>query len=117
MKLSPSIYLEYGADESTCEDQEFEICENGMRFQTRWQFEEGTVFRVAFSSFEGRGNARCISAEGLVVDCEPICPRCYKVTMLFLNVSDELRAAIRDVSGRLEASVGEQNVMSRKVGD
>ena len=118
MKLSPSIYLEYGADEATCDDREFEICENGMSFQARWQFDEGTAFRVAFSYIEEGGNARRISAEGLVVDCEQKCPHCYTVTMLFLNLSDELRLAIRDVSGRLEASLDEaQNVMSRKVGD
>lgn len=118
MKLSPSIYLEYGADESTCEDQEFEICEHGMCFQTRWQFEVGTEFRVSFSYTTGReGGSRRICAEGMIVDCEPTCPRCYKVTLLFVNLSDDLRAAIRDVSGNLEAMVGEQAVMSRRVPD
>jgi hypothetical protein len=117
MKFSPSIYLEYGADEATCEDQEFEISEHGMRFKSRWQFELHTEFRVAFSYRDELGKSRRISTLGIIVDCETLCPRshCYRISLLFLNPHAELRDAIADVSGDLEATIGNQSTMTRRL--
>ncbi len=115
MKFSPSIYLEYGADEATCEDQEFEISEHGMRFKSRWQFDLDTEFRVAFSYCDASGNSHRISALGIIVDCETICSHCYRISLLFLSPTSELRAAIAGVSGRLEATIGDQPALTRRL--
>jgi hypothetical protein len=115
MKLSPSIYLEYGADEAACEGQEFEICEHGMRFKSRWQFEVNTEFRVAFTYCDELGKTHRISTVGIIVDCEPLCSQCYRISLLFLSPTAELRAVITDVSGRLEATIGDQSPMTRRL--
>jgi hypothetical protein len=104
-----SIYLEYGADEHDCDEQEFEICERGMHFKTRWQFALGTQLAVSFSYRDADGKMQRESTEGIIVDCERITCSCHRTTLLFLELPDSLRAVIRDSGLRLEASVANHN--------
>ncbi|GEM_PF-2167269 len=95
----PSLYLEYGADEGCCE-QELEICERGMCFQSHWQFSSGTEMGVSFRYHNGE--PRCARLSGIVVDCQPAEHRSYRVTVLFLDVPEALLETLRDVSSLLE---------------
>lgn len=103
--LAPSLYLDYGADEHDCEEHEFEICERGMHFKTRWQFPVGTQLAVAFTFRDSEGKMQRTSTEGIIVDCERVGCDCHQTTLLFLELPDPLRAVIGDTSRQLEANV------------
>jgi|GEM_PF-1803227 len=92
--LRPSIYLDYGADEHDCSEQGFEICERGMCFNSRWQFSLGTQLAVAFSHCDPDGKTRKITTEGIIVDCQQVACKCYKTTLLFLELPESLRAVL-----------------------
>lgn len=98
----PSIYLEYGVDEDTCGDGEFKICERGMSFKSRWRFDLGAELAISLAYHDGDSRQRRIQAQGTVVACEPLCPKCSQITLLFVDADEELRAAIAEVSSRLE---------------
>lgn len=103
----PSIYLEYGADEDTCGDGEFKICERGMSFKSHWRFELGAELAISLAYHDDTSQLRRIRAQGTVVGCEPLCPRCCQITLLFVDADEELRAAIVEVSGRLERATND----------
>lgn len=103
---TPSIYLEYGADAAECDEESFEICERGMRLHTRWRLREGTQYSVSFACEEPEGGWVRVQTEATVVECQPDGPECHRVTLYFTQMPEKLRAAIRDVSARLEAQVG-----------
>jgi len=106
--ISTSIYLDYGADEHDCTDQGFEICERGMRFNSRWQFSLGTQLAVAFSFQDGEGKTQRVTTEGIIVDCEQIACKCHLSTLLFLELPEPLRAVVRSASPQLKASVANE---------
>src|SRR5687767_13035195 len=93
--VSPSVSLEYGDDHSTCNDKEFEISERGMCFKSRWRFEVGTQLAVSFSYCAG-GLRQQVEAEAVVADCDPAGSECHQIILLFLEMPENLRAAIRD---------------------
>ena len=93
----PSLYFEYGADEATCESG-IEISERGMCFDSRWQFSPGTHVGIAVSFTDLQGDLQHVRAEAFVVDCAPAGPGCHQVTLLFLELEDQARPAIRDLS-------------------
>jgi hypothetical protein len=97
--LQPSIYLDYGTDAVTAEDAACEICERGMRFNSHWQFEIGSVLQIAFA-FENDPRRR-IEAEGLVIECCRTGEREYLSTLAFVDISKELRDSLGQVSRRL----------------
>lgn len=103
--ISPSIYLDYGADEHDCSNQGFEICERGMRFNSHWQFSLGTQLAVSFAYQDDEGETRRVTTEGIIVDCEQIACKCYTSTLLFLELPESLREVVRNANPRLEASV------------
>jgi len=93
----PSISLDYGVDE-TSGGAEFTLSERGMRFESRWQFSIGTQLSVACVWQHPRGGAQRMTLEGVVVWCEPGTESGYETTLLFLELPDELRPALREFS-------------------
>lgn len=98
----PSIYLEYGADEDTCEDGEFKICERGMTFKSRWQFDPGVEMAISLAYRDQGSKLKRIHALGTVVGCERLCAKCMQITLLFVEADDKLQVAIRDLNSRLD---------------
>lgn len=99
--IRPSIYLDYGVDGASGEDAACEICERGMRFKSRWQFELEAILNVAFSFAEG--SPRKVEAEGMVIDCSPSGEGEYLTTLAFLDPPPELGATLGEVSARLDS--------------
>lgn len=100
--MMPSIYLDYGVDEHDCAAHEFEICERGMRFTSRWQFLIGTQLSVSFSRRNPDGTMQRFTTEGIIVDCEPVTCRCHRTTLLFLELPEALRRDVRGAGHRPE---------------
>jgi len=99
VSIRPSIFLEYGLDGTAGDDAACEVCERGMRFCARWQFEVGTLLNIAFT-FEQPGEER-VEAEGVVVECSPSGPRNYRTTLAFVDPPRGLRSQLGKVSARL----------------
>ena len=97
--LHPSIYLDYGADAVSADDAACEICERGMRFSAQWHFEVGSVLQIAFA-FDDDTLGR-FEAEGLVVECCRTGEKEYLSTLAFVEISQELRDSLGQVSRRL----------------
>ena len=98
-----SIHLDYGADSADFDFGDLHICKHGLRLKTRWFFEPGAELSVNFQisdpSREG-GASRLLKTEGVVAECEPIPGGDeYEVTVVFLEVTDDILAVIRDVVG------------------
>ncbi len=77
-----------------------------MRLQSRWRFEIGTQLAVSFVCEHDRfGNTR-LTAEGIVVWCEECVgkPGTFESTLLFLELPDELRQSLRELSFQLAAA-------------
>ena len=99
-----SLHLDYGADAQSCEDDDaVEVSDRGMRLRSRWQFSIGTQLSVAFVRQHPRRPTTRLSAEGIVVWCEP-CGGEYESTLLFLELPDELKQSLRELSYRLAAA-------------
>ncbi len=94
-----SLYLDYGADAQTCEHG-VELSERGLRMRSRWHFEIGTELSVAFVCQHARTGPKRLSAEGIVVFCEPVPgeSKMYESTVLFLELPDDLKQSLRDFS-------------------
>lgn len=100
-----SLHLDFGADAQTCEDDDaVEISERGMRLRSRWQFSIGTQLSVAFVCEHPRRPSSRLTAEGIVVWCEPCSGGEYESTLLFLELPDELKQSLRELSFRLTVS-------------
>jgi hypothetical protein len=100
-----SLHLDYGADAQSCEDDDaVEISERGMRLRSRWQFSIGTQLSVAFVCHHPRRGTTRLTAEGIVVWCEPCGGKEYESTLLFLELPDELKQSLRELSFRLAAA-------------
>lgn len=98
-----SIHLDYGADSADFDFSDLHICPKGLSLRTRWHFEPGTElsvnFQIADDSRDG-GGSRLLKTEGVVAACEPDRDRAgYEVTVVFLEVTDDILAVIRDVAG------------------
>ena len=98
----PSISLDYGADETTG-NPELTLCERGMRFESRWQFDIGTQLAVACAWTDPRRGQHHMTLEGIVVWCEPGAESGYETTLLFLELPDELKDSLREFSHLLTA--------------
>jgi hypothetical protein len=101
--ITASIHLDYGVDSASFDFQDFHICPQGLQIKTRWYFDPGAELSVNFQWIDAAGNhPRLLKTQGIVADCE----RCvedtdYRVTMVFLEVTDDIRAAIEELSGVL----------------
>jgi hypothetical protein len=106
--MRSSIYLEYGLDESECDTKELEVCDRGMRFQSRWRFQIGAQLIV---SLPGVGTGDCdqkLQVEGIVVECEKTACRCYRTALFFLDLPASDLEALRTLAarGRFTATQG-----------
>jgi len=93
----PALYFEYGADEARCQ-QGVEISERGMCFDSRWRFSAATTVGVSVSFNDRSGVPRRLNTEGIVVGCDSTGVGRYRVTLLFLDLEDCAKPAIRDLS-------------------
>jgi hypothetical protein len=103
-----SLYLDYGADAETCGDDAVDVSERGMRLRSHWHFEIGTQLSVSFVCHDRRRGPVRLTAEGIVVWCEP-CEdkegtKAWESTLLFLELPDELIHSLRELSFRISAS-------------
>jgi hypothetical protein len=102
-----SLYLDYGVDSQLCEDRDaIEISDRGMRVRSRWRFDIGTELAVSFVSDHCRHEKTRFTAEGIVVWCEECAgdSACYESTLLFLELPDELKQSLRELSFLLATS-------------
>ncbi len=98
---SASIHLDYGADSADFNVGDLHVCEQGMRMKTRWYFEPGTELSVNFqlNDTEPPCPCRMLKTEGVVVDCERDDETAdYLVTVVFLEVTEDIQAVIREVA-------------------
>lgn len=109
MRWRPSIYLEDGADEWECDARQFALSEHGLCFHSRLEFTPGTQLSVCLS-FARNEEAAAASAraEGIVVECEKTGPRCFRVTLLFLDVAEETRRELRHIAGETSGDAWRQ---------
>ena len=102
-ETTASIYLDYGADSASFTFEDLHICPQGMRLRTRWHFAPGTELGVNFQlscTGDPNGRSRLLKTEGVVVACESAGNGQgggYIATVLFLEVTDDILAVIRDV--------------------
>ena len=93
-KTVASIHLDYGADSADFDFESLYICPRGLRMKTRWCFAPGAELS------EGDAAPRLLKTQGIVVDCNPEpAGDGFQVTMVFLELTDDIRAAIRDLTG------------------
>jgi hypothetical protein len=95
-----SLHLDYGADSQQCADDAVEITERGMQLRSRWKFEIGTQLSMAFVCQAGHPGCCRLTAEALVVWCEPRRnePGIYESTLLFLDVPEELKRTLAGIT-------------------
>ena len=79
-------------------DAACEICERGMRLCTERQFVPGAVLEITFACDSWSDPLR---AEGTVVECTPDSAGRWVTTLLFLEISRELRASLGMVYSKL----------------
>ena len=97
-----SIHLDYGADSADFDFSNLHICSKGLRIKTRWFFEPGAELSVNFQIDDGsrKNGGRLLKTEGVVAACEPDeAGDGYEVTVVFVEVTDDILAVIRDVAG------------------
>lgn len=92
--MVPSIVLDYGTDAADCGNPGFEICERGMCFLSQWQFAPGTQLDMAFAYRDRDGSMKKVHAMGVIACSESLGCKCYRSILLFLEVPEDLRAAI-----------------------
>jgi hypothetical protein len=101
--ITASIHLDYGVDSASFDFEDFHICPRGLQIKTRWYFDPGAELSVNFQWTDGAANPpRLLKTQGIVADCE----RCadsgdYRVTVVFLEVTDDIRAGIEELTGVL----------------
>jgi hypothetical protein len=100
--LAASIHLDYGADSADFFFEDLFICPRGLQMKTRWSFDAGTELSVNFQIADPggeNGDCRLLKTQGIVVGCEPASTGGgYLITLLFLEVTDDILAVIRDLS-------------------
>lgn len=96
--VSPSLYLDWGADAERGRLGTVEVSERGMKFEARWQFSIGTQLAVALHFMHPRLGLQRVTVEGIVVWCEPTAGKRFESTLLFLELPDELRPCLREFS-------------------
>jgi hypothetical protein len=94
------LVLDFGVDEQTCESGLL-LDERGMRFVSRWEFSLGTQLAVLCDSRRAGHSRMPLPIEGIVVWCERLAGTgapAFDVTVLFLDLPDDLRQSVRDFS-------------------
>ena len=98
-----SIFLDYGADAEKCDDKEIRICERGMCFKSRWQFDLGAELAISLTYHDHHQKLRRADLEGIIAGCEKVCRCCYQITLLFVELPGELQPVIAEIASRLKA--------------
>jgi len=93
-----ALFLDCDATAAEAGDPACEICERGMRFCTTRQFVQGAMLEIVFECGEW---AKRLRAEGVVVDCAREPSGRWVTTLLFLEISRELRASLGMVFSKL----------------
>ena len=100
-----SIHLDYGADSADFDVQDLHVCRQGLRIKTRWYFEPGAELSVNFQLNDDSARRRILRTEGVVADCSRLEDGGgFLVTVVFLEVTDDILAVIRDVAESMEFS-------------
>lgn len=101
-----SIHLDYDADSAPFDFSSLQICPRGMSLRTCWYFEPGSELSVNFQLALDGEHARCgriLRTEGVVVECRPWDDGesdgsgGYEVTVIFLEMTDDILTAIREL--------------------
>jgi hypothetical protein len=96
-----TLSLDHGADSQECFENPVEISDRGMQLRSRWCFEIGTQLQVSFVREHADCSKQTLTAEGIVVWCEPLRSsptKMYQSTLLFLDLPDELKQGLREFS-------------------
>lgn len=99
-KTVASIHLDYGADSADFDFENLHVCTRGLRMKTRWCFAAGTELSVNFQITEPAApqGVRLLKTQGVVVGCDPAGDgEGYAVTVLFLEITDDIQVLIRDL--------------------
>ena len=101
-KAAASIHLDYGADSADFSFEDLFICSRGLRIKTRWSFAPGAELSVNFQMADPASEDGCggkvLRTQGVVVACERDGDGGYVATVLFLEVTDDILALVRDLS-------------------
>ena len=91
-----SIHLDYGADSAAFDFDDLFICQRGLQIKTRWFFASGTELSVNFQVSDpgAPGGSRLLKTQGIVAECDAHGDSAYIVTVIFLEVTDDIRAAV-----------------------
>jgi hypothetical protein len=97
-----SLSLDFGVDDQECTENSVEITESAMHMRTRWCFELGTQIAVSFVCQDPTHTKRRLTANGVVVGCEECgdSPKTFQSTLLFLELPDDLKQCLRELSCR-----------------
>lgn len=97
-----SLSLDFGTDAQECAEDAIEFSEQAMHMRSRWCFELGTQLAVSFVCQHDPHGQRRLTAEGIVVGCEECGdqPKTYQTTVLFLELPDDLKQCLRELSHR-----------------
>ncbi|MEI8340423.1 MAG: hypothetical protein WCH43_02675 [Verrucomicrobiota bacterium] len=98
-----SIFLDYGADGEKCDDKEIRLCERGMCFKSRWQFELGAELAIALTYQDRGAELQRANLHGIIAGCEKICTCCFEITLLFVDLPEGMQPVIAEISSRLKA--------------
>ncbi len=95
-----SIHLDYGVDSAAFDFDDLFICQRGLRIRTRWSFDLDTELSVNFQVADAGvpGGTRLFKTQGIVADCHRDDASSYVVTVVFLEVTDDIRAAVADLA-------------------
>ena len=98
-----SIFLEYGVDGEKCNDKHIRLCERGMCFKSRWQFDLGAELAIALTYHDHGGEMRRANLQGIIAGCEKICCCCFQITLLFVDLPESMQPVIAEIASRLKA--------------
>lgn len=94
-----SIHLDYGVDSAAFDFDDLFICQRGLQIRTRWCFAPGTELSVNFQvSDRPDGGNRLFKTQGIVADCYRDEGAAYVVTVIFLELTEDILAAVNDLA-------------------
>lgn len=113
LTIHPAVFLDYGVDGAESDGAVCEVCERGMRVQSRWRFDPGTVLSIAFRF--GEDGCRRLAVEGMVIECMRLENRDSLTTLAFLEPPDDLRAALAEVNHQCAVSAVHEDCLGSMV--
>jgi len=98
-----SIFLDYGVDGEKCDDKEIRLCERGMCFKSRWQFDLGAELAISLTYQDDETELQRAEIQGIIAGCEKICACCFQITLLFVDLPESMQPVIAEIASRLKA--------------